>query len=193
MIDTIWFKNFGVLLKYPNEFFPDEKMSKARRLNALVRASIYVGLILTILKRDTLYLYIPILMMIITYLMSEYQPIKEETKEDFVDGELCTKPTYENPFMNANLITDRRDRAPACKSTPKIKKDIKEKFNMNLYRDVADLYGKNNSQREYYTMPSTTIPNNQTSFAKWCYKAPTTCKEESIRCVPYGSSPLLAN
>jgi hypothetical protein len=192
LVNTIWFKNFSVLLKYPNEFFPNEKMSKTRRLNSLVRAAMYIGVILTVLKRDTLYLYIPILMMVVTYLMYEYEPTKHSKKEKFTDGQLCTQPTYNNPFMNANLITDHRDRAPACKYTSKVKTEIKDKFNMNLYRDVGDLYGKNNSQREYYTMPSTTIPNNQTSFAKWCYKSPKTCKEESIRCVPYGSSPLLA-
>jgi patatin-like phospholipase/acyl hydrolase len=54
----------------------------------------------------------------------------------------------------------------------------------NLYRDVGDLYGKSNSQREFYTAPSTTIPNNQTSFAKWCYSVGPTCKERSIYCTP---------
>jgi hypothetical protein len=33
-------------------------------------------------------------------------------------------------------------------------------------------------------MPSTTIPNNQTSFAKWCYSVGPTCKEKSIYCTP---------
>ena len=51
-------------------------------------------------------------------------------------------------------------------------------------RDVGDLYGKSNDQRQYYTMPSTTIPNNQTSFAKWCYGVGPTCKESSIYCAP---------
>ena len=65
-----------------------------------------------------------------------------------------------------------------------IQKDIEDKFGYNLYRDVGDLYGKSNSQREYYTMPSTTVPNNQTSFAKWCYSVGPTCKEKSIYCTP---------
>ena len=95
-------------------------------------------------------------------------------------------PTTENPFMNINLITDDKQKpAPAPSwNNDKIQKEIENKFNFNLYRDVGDLYGKSNSQREFYTMPSTTIPNNQTSFAKWCYSTGPTCKEKSIYCSP---------
>ena len=102
-----------------------------------------------------------------------------------------TEPTTNNPFMNINLITDKRDKPKAVDyyDNKEIKKDVTNRFNFNLYRDVSDLYNKNNSQREYYTMPSTTIPNEQTSFAKWCYRSPPTCKEDTIRCVPETSLP----
>ena len=63
-------------------------------------------------------------------------------------------------------------------------KTIEDKFGYNLYRDVGDLYGKSNSQREFYTMPATTIPNNQTACAKWLYNTGPTCKEKSIYCTP---------
>ena len=41
------------------------------------------------------------------------------------------------------------------------------------------VFGKNNSQREFYTAPVTTIPNNQGDFADWCYKTGKTCKENN--------------
>jgi hypothetical protein len=96
------------------------------------------------------------------------------------------EPTTENPFMNINLITDNKEKQQAPKSwnNTELQKDIENKFNYNLYRDVGDLYGKSNSQREYYTMPATTIPNEQTAFAKWCYSVGPTCKEDSIYCSP---------
>ena len=37
---------------------------------------------------------------------------KKKVNETFVDGKLCVKPTYSNPFMNANLITGNRHRPP---------------------------------------------------------------------------------
>ena len=48
---------------------------------------------------------------------------------------------------------------------PGLQVEIDEKFNHDLFRDVSSVYGKRNSQRQFYTVPSTTIPNNQTSFA----------------------------
>jgi hypothetical protein len=95
-------------------------------------------------------------------------------------------PTNENPFMNINLITNDMTRkntsAVPSWNNIEVQKNINDKFNVNLYRDAGDLYAKNNSQREYYTMPSTTIPNNQNEFAKFCYQTGPTCKEDSIYC-----------
>ena len=98
----------------------------------------------------------------------------------------CVKSTVNNPFMNANLITDKRDRNAACLyyDNPEVAAKVETNFDNNLYRDVSDLYNKRNSQRQYYTMPATTIPNEQTSFAKWLYNTGPTCKEKSIYCTP---------
>jgi len=103
----------------------------------------------------------------------------------------CTKPTINNPFMNINTITDKRNKPAACAyyDNEKTAAEVETKFEYNLYRDVSDLYNKRNSQRQYYTMPSTTIPNEQTSFAKWLYLSPPTCKEDTIRCVPQTTQP----
>ena len=50
-------------------------------------------------------------------------------------------------------------------------------FSSGVYRDVNDLFGKNNSQRQFYTVPGNSIPNDQDKFAKWLYSTPKTCKE----------------
>ena len=42
-----------------------------------------------------------------------------------------------------------------------------------------------NSQRQFYTMPNTTIPNAQDDFAKWLYANPKTCKEDQEFCLRY--------
>ena len=40
------------------------------------------------------------------------------------------------------------------------------------------MFGRSQSQREFYTMPSTSIPNDQGSYQDWLYKIPgKTCKE----------------
>ena len=167
-------------------------MDLVSKLNAIARLGLYVGIILTILTLNYLYLYIPIGIGIFTILIYK---IQKDNIEKFVadykrlscaDNEPCVDPTTDNPFMNFNQITDDRYRAPACKSydNQKLKEEIEDKFNYNLYRDVGDLYSKNNSQREYYTMPSTEVINDQTSFAKWCYYQGPTCKESATHCSP---------
>ena len=65
---------------------------------------------------------------------------------------------------------------------PKLDKLINDNFNYNLYRDVSDIFGRNNSQRQFYTMPVTTIPNNQKKFANWLHGKNETCKTDTKYC-----------
>ena len=111
------------------------------------------------------------------------------------DKKKCVSPTIDNPFMNATMkdflnvdpVTNRIvDRAEACDINDiDVKKQIDSSFNNNLYKDVNDIFGKMNSQRQFYTMPSTTIPNAQDDFAKWLYLNPKTCKEDQDFCLKY--------
>ena len=52
-----------------------------------------------------------------------------------------------------------------------------QKILNDLYRDVQDVFSKNNSQRQFYTVPGNRIPHDQSSFAHWLYGTPQTCKE----------------
>ena len=90
---------------------------------------------------------------------------------------------YLNVDPKTNMIVDR---PPACDvSDPEVKLLIDNNFDNNLYKDIDDIFGKMNSQRQFYTMPSTTIPNDQESFAKWLYLSPKTCKEDQDYCLRY--------
>ena len=56
-------------------------------------------------------------------------------------------------------------------------------FNHNLFRDVDELWERANSQRQFYTIPNTAIPNNQKEFANWLYRSPGgNCKTDQGRC-----------
>ena len=51
-------------------------------------------------------------------------------------------------------------------------------FRVHWFSDPTDVFGKNQNQRQFITQPSTTVPNDQGSFANWLYKIPgKTCKE----------------
>ena len=186
MKDRFWFKNPEILFQKDRlkEFFPIKEMNNIEKLNALFRLSIYLGLLLTVVMQNYMYLYIIIITGVLTIFLYENK------KEDFgiiSSSTNETLPEQNNPFMNYNVITDPKNKPPARTSYnhPKVKDEINNFFNKNLYRDVSDLYQKNNSQRQFYTMPCTEVVNDQTKFAKWLYYPDKTCKEDGIKCASY--------
>lgn len=111
----------------------------------------------------------------------------ESVEEGFaMRGNTTTRPTDDNPFMNPNLITDPRDkpRATLNINNPELDEQITKMFDKNLFQETGDIFNKENSQRQFITVPSTVIGGEQTSFAKWLYQAPPTCKEDTIKCAP---------
>ena len=99
----------------------------------------------------------------------------------------CRKPTPNNPFMNPPISDYNKESIPvACNSDDKdINNEINKSFNSGLFLNIDDLFDKMNSQRQFYTVPNTAIPNNQTEFANWLYRAPVTCKEDQEKCLRY--------
>lgn len=100
----------------------------------------------------------------------------------------CRKPTPDNPLMNLHATDWGNINVPeACNADDdNIKDDIAVNFNHELFRDVDEVFDKANSQRQFYTTPNTSIPNNQTEFAQWLYRKPkgTLCKDEDMsKCI----------
>ncbi len=101
----------------------------------------------------------------------------------------CRKPTLENPFMNPPVTDYGTEFSPvACNAIDDdIKESIKVNINHQLFRDVDEIFERENSQRQFYTMPNTAVPNHQTEFANWLFKVPTSdvCKEDQTACLRY--------
>ena len=156
----------------------------------MVRFAVYFAMLVFAFRRRTTFFFFPLFVAGLTlYLFKmEYNPEdlhKEHIRHSRYHSEECQPPSDENPFMNV-LISDytgNPQKKRACDiNDKKIQKDMNDKFEANLYKNTVDLWGRNNSQREYYTMPNTTIPNDQINFANWLYKSPPTCKELTTHC-----------
>lgn len=108
------------------------------------------------------------------------------------EGNVCTPPTDNNPFMNILVpeYYENPKRPEACPLEGElpgeegVAQEVNEKFDINLYKDVADIWDKNNSQRQFFTMPNTTIPNDQPGFAHWLYGNSASCKDSRYDCNP---------
>jgi hypothetical protein len=213
--DPFWYNNISILFKSDRltEFFPTEDQTLEERLNSLVRLSLYSSVILFYYHKNYKYLYIFLAALLMTYYIYsqkensstssssnavEKHAIENLTNEpDLIDNASpkCTPPSLDNPFMNVTMkdmlnidpnTNTIIDRPKACDtSDPKIKQDMDNMFNNNLFKDVNDVFGKMNSQRQFYTMPNTSIPNAQDDFAKWLYLNPKTCKEDQEFCLKY--------
>ncbi len=78
------------------------------------------------------------------------------------------------PAYNANVAKDIVSKAKDCvRQNNPDQPDITEK----LFQDLGDEYVFEQSLRQFTSMPSTTIPNDQESFMDFCYGGMTSCKE----------------
>lgn len=101
-------------------------------------------------------------------------------------------PTDNNPFMNVEITS--YDKPPIYgdynryydKTQPSInsentKADIQQKFTNKLFQDASGyLFDRNNSQRQFYSVPVGSVPNKQSEFAYWLYGNQYNCKNGSI-------------
>jgi hypothetical protein len=92
-----------------------------------------------------------------------------------------TLPTGPNPFMNVliNEIKDNPTRSCAMSAdTPEMSRRFSDEFQTRMYGDPTDVFQHTQNQRTWIVQPSTSIPNDQGSFANWLYRVPgRTCKE----------------
>ena len=197
----LWIDNLEILYekKYLFEIVPGKSFDFNRKLNSLVRLSIYYSIIVYLTSKDKKVLLIPLFAGIFTVLMGK------KLKQNVIDKAVidlqnntnkplekvdidCRIPTENNPFMNPTIFGENNNKTSCLSYNNKsIQKNIENKFNENLYREASDIFGKNNSQRQFYTVPSKKYPNDQDAFKKWLYSTPPTCKEgNGIQCAANG-------
>jgi hypothetical protein len=107
----------------------------------------------------------------------------------------CRKPTVDNPFTNiawADYLDAGNLAEPCNVNDSSIQKNINYLYNSSIYRNIEDVFERENSQRTFYSVPITTIPNKQTEFAEWLYKTGPTCKENSQNCT-YFEEPYMVS
>ena len=225
--EPYWFQDIGFTILNLNfllKIFPTNSMSYPEKINSLVRLSIYIGLILALFYSNYLFLYIPVITMILTYVLylfrmdnlndtiKQYGPNAKITDvsrnqlnnltKKYMNGETesfdkvlgvkkCSAPSQNNPFMNP-LVFDSRNRNMACDPVAnEVQFDVESEYNKYCIKDASDIFNHNSGRRQFYTVASTTYPNNQGAFANWLYGRPPTCKEgNGAQCIANYYTPL---
>jgi hypothetical protein len=143
-------------------------MSVRESLNAVVRFSVYLSVLLFVTSRDPWYLLIvPVVMLVTIFLQRAFPEAKKIMSENFASGPVVTGyrgaerslPTPDNPFMNPMLtdILENPDRPPAAEITTVETRDkVNEAFaqTSNVYMDTTDLFNLVQSQRNFHAVPA---------------------------------------
>jgi hypothetical protein len=199
--EKIWYEDPAGFLTPDNaaRFIPDRDMSFEEQLNALARLALYFSVVLVIVRENLKFLFVAFAALLFTWVLHGAHVRARRQKNQVLeklgvqrqgrrptDG-YCTRPTRDNPFMNVQL-TDLRDfpsRPPACDVTRRsVQRRVQRYFDADLPRDIGDVFGREASDRQFYTAPVTTVPNEQTEFAEWLYRTGRTCKEGNGRACP---------
>ena len=81
------------------------------------------------------------------------------------------------------LLTDlgKPDKPPAC-AYDTVRDEVRDNFNAGLFRNATDVYERENSQYQYYTMPVTTGIPDTTAFRNFLYGGMRSCKQDAAAC-----------
>jgi hypothetical protein len=200
-----WFRNPSHLFAKNKVliFWPLAKQNPVERLNAATRFILYTMAILYLINRDIRVIYLGLTVIMVMASMLLAGGIKEAMRPASFEeegvrfnattpGQLCEQPTKDNPMANV-LITDYTDnpKRPAACYYPMVKDKVKAFLSENVPKDQADVYSsRNQSYRAFYSMPSTTIPNDQGAFARAAYGpvVDKVCRSEGGACYPNDAS-----
>jgi hypothetical protein len=201
--DPIWYRDIKILVNPERfiEFFPSSNSTLEENMNSLVRLGIYGSILISMYKRDPVYLSWIIVVLLLTYIIHKnYTPTEEHsTPPEGFEQPLPTKlgteeplkSTVSNPFMNPSFLNVRENRGAVeeyHQDTPEAEETrelISRNFNQNLFKDIDDVFGTNNAQRQFYTVPSTTIPSDQEKYKRFLFGDMNSCTDNSDACTPY--------
>jgi len=178
-----WIDNLNEL--FNPVLYPNINMTIEEKINAIIRLILFIGIIATLIFNDSRYILFILIIMLISIFIYNYQMEKNRKIEkylndndlDIINNEKCVKPTQENPFMNPSLIGNNNKYDSCSIENEHIKDNIDYFFNKNVFRETDDIYDKSLLDRQFYTVPSTSIPNNREKLASWLYDRGPSCKE----------------
>lgn len=198
MSDKFWLDDITILFepKHIKEIWPYGDYPLARRLNALSRLVLLLSVIsYLVFDSGKIIMSCVVTLVIICILYKNEQIIgmKNLKKQIHLEGfnnpdyyksvkNNYTNPTRKNPLMNVMLtdIKDNPKRKPAAPAFNSIvEKEINDAaLNSKLFADLGDNLSFEGSMRNFYSMPNTSIPNNQEEFAKYCYGDTGYCRNK---------------
>lgn len=129
------------------------------------------------------------------YKENEKKPKISLKKSKMINKQNCRKPTVENPFNNivfSDYLQEGNIPQP-CNSNEETMNEMQNLYNSSIYRNLSDVFERENSQRTFYTVPISQSPESQKDFANWLYKTGPSCKENTEYCTYYQDPSMVSS
>jgi len=189
-----WIQHPAVLMERDElSLWPNDQMDSNAKLNAITRFIVLLSVLAFSVTLKIKFLIVGALTVaaLVVYQMTTKKP---PNREAFTTEEIehHTLPTEKNPLMNILLpeINANPNRKPALKAylpetgdliKAKVKAAISKDVDPRIFRGTNDELDLEYSMRNFYTMPSTTVPNKQEEFADFCYGDMISAKEGNLQ------------
>ena len=164
MSDKFWLDDITILFdpRHIKEIWPYGDYPLARRLNALSRLVLLLSVISYLVFESGKIIMSCVVTLVVIFILYKNEQIigmKNLKKQIHLEGfnnpdyyksvkDNYTSPTKKNPLMNVMLT------------------------------DIKDNLSFEGSMRNFYSMPNTSLPNNQEDFAKFCYGDTGYCRNK---------------
>jgi hypothetical protein len=205
-LNIFWAKNPSVLFDRDQltNIIPSERMTMNEKLNALSRLVIILTIIGFIFNQTFKVVVsgaITLAVICILYLVNNQVGKSKLNIEGFSSESNYynnkfeyQQPTVDNPTMNV-LLTQINDDPERSEAAPLYLPEVEQRANdsvksfvatssfndktidQKLFKDLGDSWGFEQSMRQWYSNPITTIPNDQEAYGKFLYGDMPSCKE----------------
>ena len=182
--DKIWYEDIFVVGRRPLEFFPARGQTPAEHVNALVRLIIYTTLGLFAYNGNIRTIFLGLAAIITITVAFRGRGGLAGLSALNTGPQKCRASTKDNPFANTLVSEFGKDPLPDPPCTyDDVKEDMEKNFNEGLFRNVEDWPNRENSQRQFFTMPTGGNPPDTRAFAEFLYGNAKNCKADSKQCV----------
>lgn len=163
------------------KFWPTPNQTSAEQLNSIVRLLAYstFGAYVYNKNMKTLFLGVAVIALV-SFLFSRRQSTR--TAGTMYRATERRMPTKDNPFMNTTVDQFGKPQPPPPAEYKDVQTQMRDAFNDGLFRNLDDVYEMENSQRQFYTLPTAgNVPDTQ-KFAEFLYGSARNCKSNPGQC-----------
>jgi hypothetical protein len=170
------------------DFWPTNRQTAKERVESTTRFIVYAAIVVFLIRRDSRVLLLGLLVLAVLYMMYFNGLIPDGARMTVSHKSSLagfTVPTLDNTMGNItmNEYIDDPNRPPAA-WYPSVRSEVRKDWDqIHPFERVRD------AERNFYTVPNTTIPNDQAAFAQGAYGVPFSpqCRDDPSACDPEGN------